>query len=413
MTKLFVIACESSGDYLASKVVRSMLVTDPNLKIYGLGGDNLKRCGLSSIFDITPLSIMGFVSVVKNYRLLKSLIKQTIDEITKVQPDIVLTVDSGGFCFRVIGGVKKRCVKKHERNNTSLQSIKFYHYVSPAVWAYKEKRAAKLKSLYDRVFCILPFEPQLLAKYDMPATFVGMQYVFDNILQWGIVQKDKDMTYNLNLELNTQHKKSLILAITLGSRMSEIKNHAKVIKSFLKKFFHEHPQLATQIKPVFMVNEQDTSLVRKFFPQWEIVSDGLAKKKLIFDCDLCLLKSGTNTIEFLSAHGDAITPCVVYFKLGFINLLLIRSFFKQRYINIVNIIANKELIPECCDYASTLNYKCLSSAVLQMLNNDRTQPLNAASHEILSIIKSLALIKSPSDIVANTILATKPTTALL
>ena len=161
--KLFIIAGEKSGDLLGSKILQN--INKNVFDIYGIGGELMLKNGLKeSLFPMEELSLMGIFEILpKIFNLLKR-IKQTAEYIIKLQPDVVLTIDSPDFCFRVM-----KLVKKLDREN----KIKKVHFIAPSVWAYREKRAEKISKIYDLLFCILPFEPSYFEKYGLKTIFVG------------------------------------------------------------------------------------------------------------------------------------------------------------------------------------------------------------------------------------------------
>ena len=152
--KVFIIAGEVSGDVLGAKIMREM----PGVDFVGVGGQNMVNAGLKSLFPMSDLSVMGVFEVLAHAKTLTQRINQTVSAIIKEKPDVVLTIDSPDFCFRVM-----KLVKKYDTEN----KIKKIHFIAPSVWAYRKNRAQKIAKIYDLLFCILPFEPPYFEKYDL------------------------------------------------------------------------------------------------------------------------------------------------------------------------------------------------------------------------------------------------------
>jgi lipid-A-disaccharide synthase len=169
MKKIFIIAGEMSGDLLGYNVMNSINKCQ-KIDFVGIGGEKMESFGLKSLFPMNELSVMGVFEVLPKIFTLNKRIKDTIIEIKKQQPDMILTIDSPGFCFRVIKAFKND------------KKIKKVHLVAPSVWAWKSGRAKKIAELYDLLLCLLPFEPPYFEKYGLTTKFVGHP-IFDDTIK--------------------------------------------------------------------------------------------------------------------------------------------------------------------------------------------------------------------------------------
>ena len=159
MKKLFVAVAESSGDKFASEILKDI----HHLNIEGIGGEFLLKNVLkNSLVPLSDLSVMGFVEVLKKAFKLKAIIKKVAQHVIDNNFDHVLSVDSYSFSIRIAEIVKK-----------SKPSIKFIHVVAPSVWLYSQGRAEKLAKYYEKLFCLLPFEPAFFKKYGLDSEFIG------------------------------------------------------------------------------------------------------------------------------------------------------------------------------------------------------------------------------------------------
>ena len=168
--KIFIIAGEDSGDKLGSSVIdglRDTLDVSPNF--VGIGGAEMKSRGLTSIFPMSELSVMGFIEIVSHYKNLKKRLNQTVSAILDEKPDILLTIDAPEFCFRVAKKVK-----------SFNQNIPIAHYVAPSVWAWRPKRALEISNYIDHVLALFPFEPPYFNHVGLSCDFVGHPIVSED-----------------------------------------------------------------------------------------------------------------------------------------------------------------------------------------------------------------------------------------
>jgi len=147
MKKIFVLTGEASGDKLASKAISDLKKINPNIEYLSVGGENLKKIGINSIYDLKEITYLGFTSVFLNIFKIKKKINETVKEIEKFNPEILLTVDSPDFTLRVAEKVKK--------NNPKIKTV---HYVAPQVWVWREGRVKKIKKFIDHILLLFNYE---------------------------------------------------------------------------------------------------------------------------------------------------------------------------------------------------------------------------------------------------------------
>lgn len=343
--KLFIIAGEKSGDLLGSKILAK--IDKEKFTIEGIGGSLMEATGLRSRFPMKELSLMGFFEILPRAFKLLQLINDTAKYIVKTKQDIVLTIDSPGFCFRVMEKVKK--LDKENR-------IKKIHFVAPSVWAYRKGRAKKISKIYDRLFCILPFEPPYFEKYGLKTIFVGHP-IFD---------KDS-LEYSFNSGLVSYKEDSKIISVTVGSRVNEVKKLLPIILKSIAMLNKKYGDFTYN----FLVTEDTYDMVSK-----AIRASGIKNTKILIkqsdknnsleDSVLAIAKSGTNTLEIAASS----TPMVVIYKFnGITNFIvrILRYFSNIKFANLINIISAKEVIPELilnrCNSANIFN------SVSNMLEN--------------------------------------------
>ena len=319
MKKIFILTGEPSGDKLASTVISKMKKSNTNIEYSCVGGPHLNSLGIQSIFDLKEITYIGFTSVLLNIFKIKNKIDITVDEIIKFNPDILFSVDSPDFTLRVAKRVKKI-------NN----NIKTIHYVAPQVWIWREGRVKKFKKFIDHILLLFNFEKKYFDKENIPNTFVGHPLLENN-------SKSKvDLS-----SLITKDKK--IISIFAGSRNSETYVLLPILCDFIKlmnKKFNDYIFIfhATNENKNLIIS----SLKKKSLDNTQVISDENIKSQVLSSSTFAVVKSGTVSLEVCNAN----IPSIIIYKINMINYLIMKSLVKVKFANIINIINNKEVIPE-------------------------------------------------------------------
>ncbi len=320
--KIFIVAGEPSGDVLAARLMKGLkdLSGDRGIEFNGVGGPLMAEQGLKSLFPMDELSIMGIAEVLPQIPALLKRIKQTADAAVDFQPDAFITVDAPDFSFRV--------AKKLE--NLPCPKI---HYVAPSVWAWREGRAAKIARLYDHVLTLLPFEPPYFEKEGMAASFVGHSIIEsgagdgDGVAFRNAHQIDKDVP---------------LLMVLPGSRRSEVNRHLEVFKQTVLQVQKSVPDLQVVIPVV----GKSAEIVREAIATWSlpvvIVQNPDEKYDAMAACDVALAASGTVGLELALAN----LPSVIAYRMHPITAYLARKLVKLKYVNLINILEDTEIVPE-------------------------------------------------------------------
>jgi len=169
---LLVIAGEYSGDEHAAQVVADLRARQPELRVACLGGSKLQAAGAQLLYDLTAVSIVGFVEVVRHYGFFKSLFQRTLDWIDRYRPKHICFVDYPGFNLRLAEQLRRRGLSRKGGGEIGLS-----YYIGPQIWAWKAKRRFKMAATLDRVGVIFPFEVDCFADTDLPVEFVGHPFV--------------------------------------------------------------------------------------------------------------------------------------------------------------------------------------------------------------------------------------------
>ena len=354
--KIFIIAGEASGDLLGSKVIagfkNKLKDNKKNLNFVGIGGLLMKEEGLKSIFPMEDLSVMGIAEVIPHIPKLLKRIKQTVDAIIEEKPDLVVTIDSPDFSFRVI----KKLLKEVARNDTlsnEIKSLKKIHLIAPSVWAYRANRAKKIAKLYDLLLAILPFEPPYFEKYGLKTIFIGNPIVekSPDFKKKNVCDKEFRQKYNIKVT-------DKIIYVTPGSRISEVKRifpqFIKAINLLAKDYDNIKIVIPTVKKTVNLVKKMSQNINCDYF-----LIDNNEKESALFSSNFALAKSGTNNIE-ISLYK---IPLIIAYRFNFFTYLLAKIMIKVKFANLINIILNKQLIPEL------IQYNCKENRIYQELKN--------------------------------------------
>ncbi len=352
MKKIFILTGEPSGDKLASKVIANLKKINPNIEYLSVGGENLKFLGIKSIYDLKEITYLGFTNVLLNLFKINNKINQTVKEILDFKPDILFTVDSPDFTLRVAEKVK----------NKNL-NIKTVHYVAPQVWVWRESRVKKIKKFIDHILLLFSFEKKYFEKEEINCDFVGHPLLED--------QKDEKIDINQILGKN-----KAIISIFAGSRISEINILMPILINFIEFMNIKYKDITY----VFHSSSEHNELMRTYIKSTEmtnceVISDNKIKFHLLKKSIFAVVKSGTVSLEVCNAK----IPSIILYKMNFINFLIIKILVKVKYANIINIVANEEIIPELLQ--SKCNSKNIYKVVCKYLESpsitkeqiDRTQ----------------------------------------
>lgn len=325
----FIIAGEASGDLLGAKLIKELKdqlkAAKQPAKFIGVGGKMMQEEGLQSIFDIKELSLMGFAEIVPHIPRLLRRINQTAQEIIKQKPDFVITIDAPDFNFRVIKKLQKL---------TPENAAKKIHLIAPSVWAYREGRAKKIAKLYDLLLAILPFEPPYFTKHGLKTVFIGHP----------IVENAPDLTQKEKIRQNFRRKHKIkkddtLIIVTAGSRNGEVK---KIFPQFIKAI---NLIKNDEIKIAIPLTEKTQELVKSMAQELKtdcIFIESNEKNSAFLAADFALAKSGTNNLEISLCK----LPMIIAYKVNFLTYIIVKMLVKIKFANLINLILNKEVIPE-------------------------------------------------------------------
>ena len=340
MKKIFVLTGEPSGDKLASTAISKIQKDNNDIEYLSVGGVNLEKIGIKSIFELKEITYLGFTSVLLNIFKIKKRINQTVDEILKFEPDILFSVDSPDFTLRVAEIVKKRNPK-----------IKTIHYVAPQVWIWRKNRVKKIKKFIDHILLLFDFEKKYFDDENIKNTFVGHPLIENT----GLNKTDIN---------NLVSKDKKLISIFAGSRNSETNVLLPILVQFIILMNKKDPNYNFVFHATDENKEQIIDYIKvKNIENIDVVSDENIKSEILSNSIFAVCKSGTVSLQVCNAN----VPSIIIYKLNFINFMIFKLLVNVKFANIINIINNREVIPELLQ--NECNAKEIYNSVVYMLKN--------------------------------------------
>ena len=315
------VAGEVSGDILGAGLINALKLHYPNARFIGVAGEQMKKAGCETLFEMEELSVMGLAEVLKHLPRLLKRRKQVIETMLEMKPNVFIGIDAPDFNLTVEEKLK-------------VNGIKTIHYVSPSVWAWRQNRVHKIKRATDLVLAFLPFEKAFYDKFDTPCRFIG-HTMADAI---ALKPNRTEACEKLGLDESKRY-----VAILIGSRGSEIQFLAEPFLKTAQLLKEKHPDLEFLVP---MVNEkrqaQLEAIKANIAPELELhILQGQARQAMIA-AECTVLASGTASLEAMLCKS----PMVVGYKMKPLTYWLAKKLVKTEYISLPNLLANAPLVPE-------------------------------------------------------------------
>ncbi len=313
--KYYIIAGEASGDMHASNLVAEIKKKDKKAEFRGFGGDMMQSQGVELVKHYRLMAYMGFVEVAVNLRKVLGNIAQAKKDMIDYQPDAVILVDYPGFNLRMAKFA-------HERG------LKVFYYISPQVWAWKRRRVHKIKASVDKMLVILPFEEEFYRRYGVDVTYVGNP-LLDELAKSGSPNR------SIFLRRNSLGEKREIIALLPGSRKQEVKRMLPVMLKMVPRFPNYQFVVAG-------VSSLDKDLYKQIMGKTDAFFVENQTYELLQNSSAALVTSGTATLE----AALFTVPEVVCYKATGLSYRLAKSMIKVKYISLVNLVMDREVVKE-------------------------------------------------------------------
>jgi len=320
MKQVMIVAGEASGDLHGGKLVTDVLNKNKDIHFFGIGGSDMREAGVEVLVDSSELAVVGLFEILVHRKAIFSALDKMKALLTKQPPDLLLLIDYPEFNLRLA---------KHAKSC----GVKVLFYISPQIWAWRQKRVHKIKKVVDMMAVVFPFEEDFYKKYDVPVTYVGHPLT-------GEVYPSKNkeqLLDDFHLNPKTKH-----VGLFPGSRKSEIKRLLPIILKSANKLAEDDNNTE------FLLPIASTLSKNDFLPylgQYAHLRIHLIENRpydVMKAADAIVTVSGTVTLE-IALIG---TPMVIINKLSWMTYLIVRRMIKIKFIGLCNIIANRQLVPE-------------------------------------------------------------------
>ena len=350
--KYYIIAGEASGDLHGSKLIEALREKDSKAKIRFWGGDLMEQAGGVLVKHYKMLAYMGFWEVFVNLGTIFKNIKLCKEDITGFKPDVIIYIDYPGFNLRIAKWAKQQGFKNH-------------FYISPQVWAWKEKRVYQMKKDLDALYVILPFEKDFFEnKHKFKVEFVGHP-LMDTLLK-----SKKTTTF---LKENQLSEKKNIIALLPGSRKQEI----KIMLPIFLKVVSLYPQFEFVLAGAPGI---DPEWYQKFFYIEKVKVIQNKTYDLLLHARAAIVSSGTATLE----TGLLNVPQVVCYRSSFLSYLIGKWLVKLKYISLVNLILDREAVKELIQ--ADFNVKKVSKQLEYVLSDKGKNKLKEDYEELRTVL---------------------------
>lgn len=334
--RYYIIAGERSGDLHGGNLMKALKKYDPGAHARGFGGEYMQEQGVELVMHYKDLAFMGMVEWILNLKTIQNYIKNCQEDIEKYNPDVVILIDYGGFNGRIARFGRR-------------EGYKVFYYIPPKVWAWYQSRALQLKANVDRLFVILPFEKEFFKKFDFDADYVG------NPILDAVKAHMPDPGF---MERNHLEGRAPIVALLPGSRTGELLR----IVPLMAKVAALNPSWHFVVAAI---ENLDKDLYTPFQNLSNVTLIYESTYDLLRHARVAIVTSGTATLETALFR----VPQVVVYKTTAISYLIATIMVKVKFISLVNLIAEREVVKELIQYQATPGK--VSAELNQIIEGDK------------------------------------------
>ncbi|HKM16532.1 MAG TPA: lipid-A-disaccharide synthase [Marinospirillum sp.] len=319
--KIYLVAGEISGDILGAGLITELKALYPAAEFRGMGGELMQAQGLTSLYPLETLSVMGLLEILKHLPKLIKVRKHLYQDALAWGADVMIGIDSPDFNL----GLEKKLRQ---------QGMKTVHYVSPSVWAWRQGRIKGIKKSADLMLALLPFEADFYQQHAMPVTFVGHPTADKTP-----IEPNKSSARNTLALTDKQHP---IIGLLPGSRSGEIARLGELFLQTAQALKKLHPQAVFLLPAASAKRYTELEILLTDNPVTDLKLLQGKADLVLQAADVCLVASGTVALETLFCK----TPMVVSYKLAPFTWWLSKWMLKSKWVSLPNLLAQKTLVHE-------------------------------------------------------------------
>jgi len=345
--RIGIVVGEASGDILGAALMVELSKIYPNAVYEGIGGPRMLELGFNSFFPQDRLAVMGIIEPLKRLFELLRIRKYLRNHFISNPPSVFIGIDSPDFTIPLERKLKE-------------SGIKTVHYVSPSVWAWRQKRVFKIAKSVDLMLTLLPFEAAFYEKHNVPVEFVG-HHLADEM---PLVVNTAAAREELGIPLNAK-----VIGLLPGSRGSEVDKMGNLFMQVAVKCLQQDPNLSFYIPAANINRYEQLKAILAQYQEFPIFLVNGQSQKVMAASDALLVASGTVTFEAMLLKK----PMVVAYKMAAFSYWLLSKLVKTPFISLPNLIASAELVPEILQDNATVD--SLTASVMNYFDNPQETKL--------------------------------------
>lgn len=347
--RVLIVSGEASSDHHAAELITEVKKLNPEIHFFGMGGERMQAAGAEIVVDSKQMAVVGAIEILAHIKPIFHAWKTLRHIIKHTPPDLLVLLDYPEFNLQMAKIAKKA-------------GVKVLYYISPQVWAWKQKRVFTIKKRVDKMLVIFPFEEVFYKKAGVPVEFVGHPLA-------GMVKPDKDkQTMRKNLNISDDKR---IIGLLPGSRKGEIKRILPVMLRSAEALKNIHPNLEFLIPLASSLSIEDLApYLATTDLNLHIVKDDFYNATQL--CDAAIVTSGTATLE----TALLTIPMVIIYKASWSTYQIVKRIIKIPYIGLCNIVAGKPMVKEFIQHEA--NVENVSQEISRILDDEsyREEMLN-------------------------------------
>ena len=349
--EIFILAGESSGDYIGSCIMKGIKKYNDKIKFFGIGGNLMKNEGLSSLYNIQEFNVIGFLNTIIKLKKLRNYIDEIVKIIIKEKPKIVITIDTKGFSLELAKSLK--LAFKNSDFNCPL-----IHFVPPTIWAYGKSRLKKWKNLHDELICLYKIEEDIFKKYNTKCIYLGNP-IIEKFLNFNQPKKNKN-TYNY-------YSKNINCLLLPGSRSSEIRY---LLPEFIKLIKNTNNKIENINWIIPTTKSQYSNILSKIdeiksYPIEVIILED--NYEVLNKANIAIACSGTVTLELVLFK----IPTIAVYKTDFVSAFIGRMLVNFQNVVLPNFLLEEKVVPFL--FQEKCNYIQMQKVLINLITNMEVQ----------------------------------------